>query len=128
MAIPTIQLTIRAAGDGCRPRASAPSSGSAISAGLPRAKVTTAVAGVAMAIPLGERNAQNIAVSLAAARRRRNRPRSRPAELPLKPIGVDRRARPPDRRQTNLQRDLLAPAEGVRNAAQAMFREATDVL
>ncbi len=102
----------------------------AISAGYKRTQGhDTAVAGVAMAIPLFERNAQNIAVSLAAARAAEADHEAGRLRAAAEARSALTAARALAAAAANLQRDLLAPAEGVRNAAQAMFREgATDVL
>lgn len=102
----------------------------AVSAGYKRTSgIDTAVAAVTVAVPLFDRNAQAIASSRAAVRsvesdldavRRRAVAEARAA--------IDT-AQALTRSAASVTHDLLTPAEGVRNAAQAMFREgATDVL
>lgn len=101
-----------------------------ISAGYKRTQgQNTAVAGLVVAIPLFDHNAQARAVAEAALR-------SAAADQQAAHQRAVAEARASVSAATQLaeslikvRRDLLVPAEGVRNAAQAMFREgATDVL
>lgn len=91
--------------------------------------MNTAVIGVVMSVPLFDRNAQARALASASVK-------SANSDLAATQLRAEAEARASMAAATALAQslsrvgtDLLAPAEGVRNAAQAMFREgATDVL
>jgi len=102
----------------------------AVSAGYKRTQGhDTAVAGVVIAVPLFERNAQAAAVTRAAARAAEADHETARLRAIAEAHSTLAAARALTAAAAGVQRDLLAPAEGVRNAAQAMFREgATDVL
>ena len=102
----------------------------AVTAGYKRTQGQhTAVVGVAMAIPLFDHNAQARALADASVRAatadRQAAHQRAAAEATASLASATQLAESLAR----VRRDLLGPAEGVRNAAQAMFREgATDVL
>lgn len=102
----------------------------AISAGYKRTQGhDTAIAGVVVAVPLFERNAQAVAVTRAAARAAEADHETAKLRAVAEARAALTTAGALAATAATVQRDLLTPAEGVRNAARAMFREgATDVL
>lgn len=102
----------------------------AISAGYKRTQGRdTAVAGVVMAIPLFDRNTQATVAARATARAAEADHETARLRAVAEARAALAAARALTASAATVQRDLLAPAEGVRSAAQAMFREgATDVL
>ncbi|MFN7917944.1 MAG: TolC family protein [Vicinamibacterales bacterium] len=102
----------------------------AVSAGYKRTQgQNTAVAGVAVAIPLFDHNAQARAVAEAGVRSASAEREAAHTRAVAEARAAMSAATQLAESLTRVRRDLLVPAEGVRNAAQAMFREgATDVL
>ena len=89
----------------------------------------TAVVGVIMSVPLFDRNAQARAVADANARAASFERDAAHARAMTEARAAVAAAVALADSASRVGRDLLTPAEGVRNAAQAMFREgATDVL
>lgn len=102
----------------------------AVSAGYKRTQgQNTAVAGLIVALPLFDRNGQARAVAEAGVRAANfDRDAAHARAVAEANAAVSASAALSDR-LSRVRTELLAPAEGVRNAAQAMFREgATDVL
>jgi outer membrane protein, heavy metal efflux system len=101
-----------------------------ISAGYKRTQgQNTAVAGVIVAVPLFDHNAQARAVADANVRAASLDRDAAHARAVAEARATMAAASAFAESLARVQRDLLTPAEGVRNAAQAMFREgATDVL
>ncbi|MFN8058966.1 MAG: TolC family protein [Vicinamibacterales bacterium] len=102
----------------------------AVTGGYKRtAGVNTAVLGVTVAVPLFDRNGQAIARAEADAKAA-----ARDVDVVRSRLLADIRAQLEAaatlaEQASRVERDLLTPAEGVRNAARATFREgATDVL
>lgn len=102
----------------------------AISAGYKRTQgQNTAVAGIALAIPLFDHNAQARAVAEAGVRAATAEQQAAHQRAVAEANASVAAATQLAESLVRVRRDLLVPAEGVRNAAQAMFREgATDVL
>ncbi|MGE3955163.1 MAG: TolC family protein [Vicinamibacterales bacterium] len=89
----------------------------------------TAVAGVLLAVPLFDQNGQTRALASAAARAAELDREAARARALTEAKAAIAAAKALTDSLVRVRRDLLVPAEGVRNAAQAMFREgATDVL
>ncbi len=89
----------------------------------------TAIAGIAIAIPLFDRNGQARALAQAAVRSAELDHAATEARAVADAQAAVAAAAALADSASRVRLDLLAPAEGVRNAAQAMFREgATDVL
>ncbi len=101
-----------------------------VSAGYKRTMgQNTAVAGVIVAVPLFDRNAQARAVADAGVRAATFEYDAAHARAVAEAQAAAAAATALADSLARVRRDLLGPAEGVRNAAQAMFREgATDVL
>ncbi len=101
-----------------------------ISAGYKRTQgQNTAVAGVVVAVPLFDHNGQARAVAEAGVRAATFEREAAHARAVAEVRSATAAATALAESLVRVRRDLLVPAEGVRNAAQAMFREgATDVL
>lgn len=102
----------------------------AVSAGYKRTQgQNTAVAGVIVAVPLFDRNGQARAVAEAGVRAATFERDAAHTRAVTEARAATAAATALADSLVRVRRDLLVPAEGVRNAAQAMFREgATDVL
>jgi cobalt-zinc-cadmium efflux system outer membrane protein len=101
-----------------------------VSAGYKRTQGrNTAVAGVSIPIPFFERNGQARASAEAEARASAIEERAVRERAVMEARAAVEAAELLAERAAAVERELLAPAEGVRNAARATFREgATDVL
>ncbi|MBS1818093.1 MAG: TolC family protein [Acidobacteria bacterium] len=101
-----------------------------VSAGYKRTQgQNTAVAGVVVAVPLFDQNAQARAIADAGVRAAVFDQQAAHARAVADAQAALNAAVALSGSLARVDRDLLAPAEGVRNAAQAMFREgASDVL
>jgi cobalt-zinc-cadmium efflux system outer membrane protein len=101
-----------------------------VSAGYKRTQgQNTAVAGVMMAIPLFDRNGQSRALAEAAVRSAEFEHAAAQARATAEAQASVAAAAALADSAARMRGELLTPAEGVRNAAQALFREgATDVL
>jgi len=101
-----------------------------VNAGYKRtAGQNTAVAGVILAVPLFDRNGQARALAEAGVKSAAADRQSAHLRAVAEASAAIAAATQLATSLTQVRRDLLVPAEGVRNAAQALFREgATDVL
>jgi len=101
-----------------------------VNAGYKRtAGQNTAVAGVILAVPLFDRNGQARALAEAGVKSAAADRQSAHLRAVAEASAAIAAATQLATSLTDVRRDLLVPAEGVRNAAQALFREgATDVL
>ena len=101
-----------------------------VSGGYKRtAGVNTAVAGVSVAVPVFDRNGQAIARSNGDARAAALEADATRRRAAIEALALLNAAETLAAQVARVERDLLGPAAGVRNAARATFREgATDVL